>query len=368
MGGKIKNILIVAVMSVIIFGISLLCILKEQGDYSKSERRYLAHFPKADASTILNGSFMSDYEAYAADQFLCREMFRGTKAFSELYLFRKLSSNNLFLSDGHISKIDYPLNEKSLYNASNKLMSIYENYLECTDVNIYLSIIPDKSCFLAGDNEIISIDFEELKEKFCAKVSFAEYIDIYDLLSKDDYYKTDTHWKQECILPIAERLADKMGAELYNEFEMHEISHPFYGVYYGQLGLYHEPDTIKYLENDILRQSIVTSYSTGKPQKSVLYNMEKADGKDPYEMFLSGSEPLITIENPNAETEKELVIFRDSFGSSIAPLMISGYSKITLVDLRYMHSSIICEFIDFNEQDILFLYSTMILNNSFSFK
>lgn len=368
MGEKVKDVLIVAVMAVIIFGISLWCILKEPGDYSQSERRYLAHFPKADADTILIGSFMSDYEVYAADQFPCRETFRGTKAFSELYLFKKLDSNSLFLADGHISKIDYPLNEKSLDNAANKFMSIYENYLESTDVNIYLSIIPDKNYFLAEDSSIISIDFEELQGKFCPEVPFAEYIDIYGLLDKDDYYKTDTHWKQECIVPVAEMLADKMGAEFCDEFEINELSKPFYGVYYGQLGLYHEPDTIKYLENDMLRQCIVISYSTGKAEKSVLYNMEKADGKDPYEMFLSGSEPLITIENHNAETNKELVIFRDSFGSSIAPLMLSGYSKITLVDLRYMHSDVIGEFIDFKKQDILFLYSTMILNNSFSFR
>ena len=29
-----------------------------------------------------------------------------------------------------------------------------------------------------------------------------------------------------------------------------------------------------------------------------MYNMEKARGKDPYEMFLSGNQPLITIKNP----------------------------------------------------------------------
>lgn len=369
MSEKIKSVLIIATMAVIIFGMSLWCILKESGDYSQSERRYLAHFPKVDKSTILSGKFMSDYELYAADQFPCREVFRGTKAFSELYILRKLDSNDLFLIDGHISKIDYPLNEKSIDNAADKLTSIYVNYLENTDVNIYLSIIPDKKCFLLKDNNLRpSIDFHELQNKFCSKIPFSKYIEIYDLLDQDDYYKTDTHWKQECILPIAKRLSEEMRAEFYDEFEIKELQKPFYGVYYGQLGLSHDPDTIKYIENDILRQCVVTSYRTGKPQESVLYDMKKAHGKDPYEMFLSGSEPLITIENPNAEYKNELVIFRDSFGSSIAPLMLIGYSKVTLVDIRYMNSSIIGEFIDFKEQDVLFLYSMLILNNSFSFR
>ena len=49
---------------------------------------------------------------------------------------------------------------------------------------------------------------------------------------------------------------------------------------------------------------------------------------------------MITIENPQApgtDAEgRELVVFRDSFGSSLLPLMISGYEKITIFDIRYL--------------------------------
>ena len=41
---------------------------------------------------------------------------------------------------------------------------------------------------------------------------------------------------------------------------------------------------------------------------------------DPYSVFLSGSKSLLTITNPSADTDRELVIFRDSFASSLAPL------------------------------------------------
>ena len=36
-----------------------------------------------------------------------------------------------------------------------------------------------------------------------------DYIDITKLLSEDDYYKTDTHWKMENITHIAEIMAQK---------------------------------------------------------------------------------------------------------------------------------------------------------------
>ena len=99
-----------------------------------------------------------------------------------------------------------------------------------------------------------------------------------------------------------------------------------------------------------------------------MYNMEKAEGKDAYEMFLGGSDALLTVENPKAATDRELVIFRDSFSSSLAPLLIKNYRKITLVDIRYIQKEMLGYFIEFDQQDILFLYSAMLLNDSLALK
>ena len=37
---------------------------------------------------------------------------------------------------------------------------------------------------------------------------------------------------------------------------------------------------------------------------------------------------------------------------------------MTLVDVRYIPSAMLDRFIDFHGQDVLFLYSTLVLNNS----
>jgi len=58
------------------------------------------------------------------------------------------------------------------------------------------------------------------------------------------------------------------------------------------------------------------------------------------------------------------VLFRDSFGSSIAPLFLENYSKITLVDLRYISKDVLENYIEFDKQDVLFLYSTLVLNQN----
>ena len=85
-------------------------------------------------------------------------------------------------------------------------------------------------------------------------------------------------------------------------------------------------------------------------------------------MFLEGSKDIIEINNPNSNNNKKLIIFRDSFGSSIAPLFISSYSTITLIDIRYINSNSIDEYVSFDNSDVLFLYNTTLLNNSITLK
>ena len=99
-----------------------------------------------------------------------------------------------------------------------------------------------------------------------------------------------------------------------------------------------------------------------------IYDLTKLDSPDLYEVFLSGPVSMLRIENPQATTDRELILFRDSFGSSLAPLLTQGYKTITLVDLRYVSSAMLDRFLDVHGQDVLFLYSTLVLNNSETIK
>ena len=185
-----------------------------------------------------------------------------------------------------------------------------------------------------------------------------------DEKNADDFSNCHSNFCQE----LAEYLANQMGANVKSEYKVNTLENPFYGVYTGQYAIPVKPDTIKYLTNDTIDNCVVPYYDTGMPEVREMYNMEKAVSKDPYEMFLSGVAPLITIENPNATTDKELVMFRDSFGSSLAPLLAEGYKKITVVDVRYIQSSFVGNFVDFENADVLFIYSTALLNNSTAMK
>lgn len=359
---KTGKFVCVAVLLLIYVGMTLFAWFKPAGEFSDSERRKLAQLPELSLGTVMDGSFMTKFESYTQDQFPMRDAYRTLKAFSAYYIMGQLDNNDIYVEDGFAAKVEYPLNEDSVNHAADRFGYIYEKLLSETDTKVYLSIVPDKSYFLAENNGYLSMDYEKLIEIMRERMNFAEYIDITETLDITDYYKTDTHWRQEKLIDTAEALAGGMGAAFNGKYSVNTLDHPFYGVYYGQAALPMPAETIYYLTNGTIDGCTVTNYENGAV--GGVYDMEKAAGKDPYELFLSGSVSLLTIENPNVESERELIIFRDSFGSSIAPLLTEGYSKITLVDIRYLRVDYLDKFINFDDQDVLFLYSTLILNNS----
>ena len=98
-------------------------------------------------------------------------------------------------------------------------------------------------------------------------------------------------------------------------------------------------------------------------QESPIYNHDQLNSSDPYNIFLSGAKKgHVLIENPNVNNGKKLIVFRDSFGSSIAPLFVQDYQTIILVDLRVM-SCMSLRMVDFQDADVLFMLSALVLNN-----
>lgn len=359
---KIKDRIVVGTLTAILGGLSLWCWFGKTPDFSESERRVLAKFPEFSKETVFSGKFMSEFETYGMDRFPLRDSFRTLQSAAKLGAFAQLDNNGLYMKNGYLAKMEYPMQEKMLQHAADKFRFIYDTYLKEQGAQVYFSIIPDKHAFLGGGR--LQMDYDAFVASMREKTEYMQYIDIFPCLEIADYYRTDTHWRQERIGDVAQTLAGAMGTQLRSENTQNTLEHPFYGVYYGQLALPVKPDTLCYMTSDVLDSCVVTSYNTGMPVKKEMYDMEAATGRDPYEMFLCGSDPLVIIENPKAETDKELIVFRDSFGSSLVPLLAEGYAKITVVDIRYVQSAMLGNLVEFKGQDTLFLYSTLVLNQS----
>ena len=196
------------------------------------------------------------------------------------------------------------------------------------------------------------------------RLSSLNYINIFSLLTLEDYYKTDTHWKQESLEKIANYFAENMDFSI-SSYDVKTLD-MFKGVYYYQLPVKTGEDYIKILTNDVINNSYIYNYETSK--KESVYNLNKLSSLDKYDVYLSGAVSLIDIVNENSTSSKELIVFRDSYGSSLIPLFINGYKKITVVDTRYISPKILKNYIDFKDKDVLFIYGVILLNNSVSMK
>ena len=356
------SVFTVLLLAGFLFGFAIFAWCKPADGQSQAERRNLTQFPAFSLSGFTDGKWTQRFEDYTLDQFPLRERFRTLKSLVTLGIFQQKDNNGVYLADGYVAKLEYPMNRDSLAHAQERFQFVYDKYLKDTNVKTYLSVIPDKNYFLAAKNGYPALDYAAFFETMQKSLPWADCIDLTGSLAISDYYKTDIHWRQELLLPAAKTLACAMGAEISGDFTEKTLARDYYGLYYGYAALPVVPEKISYLTNDTIENAVVTNFETGKT--GPVYDMEKAASRDPYEMFLSGSVSLLTIENPKAQTQKELVIFRDSFASSLAPLLLDGYKTITLVDIRYLPSARLGSFLEFSDQDVLFLYSVPVLNHS----
>lgn len=347
-----KNKVITFLIPSFLFMMMILNIAMPDKEISESERRKLKQFP------TLNGEFTSKFDNYALDQFVFRDSFRSLKSYYNLYLLQMKDNNNLVYYNDYIYKLDYKLDSKSINNFTSIINETVQKYFPTN--KIYYSVIPDKSYFLPEDYP--KLDYDLLYKEVKDALNY-QYIDIKSLLNINDYYKTDMHWKQDKILKVVNELSKTMGFTNQNNYQIKNVG-TFKGVYYSQLGLNIKTDELNYLINENINTSSINDIES---EHNKVYNLDKVTSFEPYDLFLNGASPLITINNPNHE-QKELIIFRDSFGSSITPLLISSYSKITLIDLRYINMENALNYLTIDNQDVLFLYSTILINNSYTLK
>lgn len=338
--------------------LSLCCWLQPSSDYSLAERRPLQQPPALQIQALLQGSYMTDFEAYALDQFPARDGFRTIKALSSYYGFQMVDNNGIYLKNGYASKLEYPLQEANLRRAADHLQDLYAL---CEDHrSAYLCIIPDKNYYLAGDYP--HLDYDRLYAQMAALLPQLPLVDLRPQLTLEDYYRTDTHWRQTCLVDIAAQLAAALEIPFSDDFSAQTLSQPFYGVYSAQAALPLPGEPLTLLYNDAIDASTV--YHVETDQTGPVYDLTKASGPDPYAVYLSGAAAVLQIDNPTVENGRRLLVFRDSFAGPLIPLLLQGYEAVTLIDTRYISPEQAAEYIDATDSDVLFLYSTILLNNA----
>ena len=267
----------------------------------------------------------------------------------------------MYVYNGYAAKTDAAFDTDSLDRAAYRFRHLYDLYF--TGRTIFLAVVPDKAQFTVPPEGYTPAGAAETADYLCGALDFLTPVDIAAGLTLTDYYRTDPHWRQEQLRPAANALLTAMGAPVpgTRDETLCALEGAFHGGYWEKTEEPLEPDTLSYLTSPTLESCTVHNYETDTD--GGVYDFTAAQDA-PYDLFLSGSRSLLRIDNPDALCDRTLVVFRDSFGSSLAPLLLGSYAKVTLVDLRYLSSQILEQYVDFHPgQDVLFLYSAPLWNS-----
>ena len=375
-----KKIQIISAFLVMAIWISLagFAWLQPAKQISAAERRPLAQLPSFGDGTA-DKPFTDLFDKYTQDQFPLRDTFRQLKSLFQFYTMQQMDNNNYYAVDGFVAKM-----LQMGKNQENQLLlnldifnNIYNKYLRPFGCKTYVAIVPDKGYYMYEESGHLAPDYEKLFNLIKEKMPWATHIDLTQLLTLEDFYKTDTHWRQENLVKVAEKIAEAMKTKVtpFEKYTMELIEKPFYGVYYGHAALPLPAEKMYHMHSEILDACAVYKLEpvvdeNGKltmefawtTEPSPVYDLSQLDSEDMYNSFISpNTVGMLRIVNPNATTGKNLIVFRDSFGSSISPLLVESYATVTLVDLRYADSEGLGNYLNFRGDDVLFLFGTQVL-------
>lgn len=358
----------IALFCGVLFGLSLFFLLKPANAVSVSERRLLETFPDFSVSAVLSGKFFQSFDRYVSDQFPMREEFRSLKARVRFDLLRRTENNGIYLLGDSAVKRETNYSAAILRKNLEGWNAIVRRYFP--NARVFYSVVPDKNYFGEGPKYDYAALLRQVRE---GAPEGAVDMPIFscgprrDLLTLEDYYTTDLHWRQEKIAPVAEYYAKGLGVEI-DPFDAYAIEDctPFYGAYCGQSALPLPSDMLRVARSAVLSEADCYVYRAGdgfEKELRDIYDLSMLSDVDKYSVFLSGPQAVVEIQNPMKKEGKTLVVFRDSFASSLVPFLVSGYRKIVLIDIRYVHSDMI-SLLDFGEaDDVFFLYAAVSLSS-----
>lgn len=351
---KINSIIISAI--VIFFTASFIFLPKS--DFSESENRSLADFPGFDVEEILGGDYMSDITEYLSDHFPYRNKFVSVKNDFEIEILKSKYVNNIYIGkDGYfIEDYNKPENSDKIINTLNKFqnnISVKADFMLIpTQISIYEDKLPK---FASPVSQLKTID------KYYSNLDM-NCIDVYDTLmaNKDNeklYYRLDHHWTTDGAYYAYVQYCSEKGFSPVNrdEYTVEKIKN-FKGTIYSKLN-YDNAYTYEGEEIKVYNKDFDLNVNYDGEEINSLYNMDYANKKDKYSLFLNNINSFIEITNKNIKEERSLVIVKDSYANSMVPFLVNHYSKIYVFDPR-SYKEPISEFINNNNvDDVLVLYN-----------
>ena len=348
------------IVTVILFAVSFLSLIGKDREYSENENRYLTTKPQFSWSSLMDGKFMDDAEAYLSDQFLLRDKLVSLRTNIDVF-FGKRDINDVYIGKKHfLFEKPAELNEARLKKTTDAMNNLRANNQR---INTYIAIAPNSTEIVKDylpSNAPVTNQTEQIN-KIYQSLSGYTPIDLCGPLKKAQdpqelYYKTDHHWTSKAVDIAYAEIARGMGLDpAAYPYQNLPVTGSFQGTLSSSAGIFSAKDTISIptSPSDVMYR---VTYVEEERVTTSVFDQQKLNTKSKYEVFFGGNYPEVVIES-SAPNEKVLMVVKDSYANSLIPLLIPHYKKIIVIDPRYYNGNI-QDIIDTESvTDMLWLYN-----------
>lgn len=347
---------------VTIFSFVGLNLIVKDKQFSENENRLLEQKPKFTLDRLFEGRYTKKYEKYTVDQMVGRDKFIQIKTKADDFM-GKNSENGVFkCDDGYlIESFEKPNEEylKANIEAINKFADKHKNIktsmlIAPTAVNILEDKLPAFAPVYYNQDEYLS----RLSKSIDNKIDFVN-ISSEMKKHKDEYiyYKTDHHWTTLGAYYAFLDFEKQSGLKTQpNSYDKYRVSNDFYGTLYSKSGYKVKPDQVDIYTPKDKNDQVIVEYKEEKKKSPTIYESEALKKKDKYEVFLGGNHPVVDIKT-TSESDKTLLLIKDSYANSFVQFLTPYYKEIIMVDPRYYYEDIEKLIKEKNVTDLLYLYN-----------
>ena len=361
---KRQNWVVISFFLILIFGFTIATIVLPDKEFSEKENRVLTQFPKLSLESVLDRSFENEYETYLADQFVGRNEWIGAKTKIERLAGKQETNGVYFAEDGYLIEKHSGIFSKNIARSNVTYLADFlqkakerygSDHVKALMVPNAVEVLKEKLPPFADSTEE-SAYLEEIREALPADT----YVDVKQVLEEhqeeDIFYRTDHHWKTLGARYAYLAWAESIGLKALPDegYEVKELADDFYGTIDAKVNTKVVPDTIEaYVPVKEVPYELIYNHSE---KRDTLYDESYLKGRDKYAVFFGGNQPLIEART-QAESERKLLVFKDSYANCFLSFAMQDFSEIDIVDLRYFNEDL-AEFVKSGEYtDILVLYN-----------
>lgn len=355
-----QGVALAALLAVVILAFVLVGLIAKDRAFSENENRSLAQRPQLSWQALKDGSYLSDLSSYIADQFPGRDLWLSVNLGMHKLLGAKESGGVYLGEDDYLLQIPGEPNKEQLDRNLKDMEAFAAAY---PDVNMVVSVVPNAVTVLEEllpPNAPVRSQREDL-QYLQSKLSQVEFVDVTDTLLKQKdaqlYYRTDHHWTSLAAAYAFEQIAPALDitAPALSTYDRYTVSDTFEGTLASKSGSHKVLDTVEIFVPDTTIEYFVT-YPDGGGKVCSMYKREALDAKDHYTVFFGGNYSRVDI-TTTADTERCLLVFKDSYANCFIQFLYPYFDHITMVDPRYFYDNVEQILSSESITDVLFLYN-----------